>query len=85
MADLDQPRTRRPTRLLWYAVSADAFTTSAELAVLFARHAGLVLTVLFLFSGAFSRLLFRTSLRLTTLMGVDPADVVAGYRLIRLW
>lgn len=50
-----------------------------------ARHAGLVLTVLFLFSGAFSRLLFRTSLRLTTLMGVDPADVVAGYRLIRLW
>lgn len=50
-----------------------------------ARHAGLVLTMLFLFSGAFSRTLFRASLTLTTRVGLDPADVVAGYRLIRLW
>ena len=50
-----------------------------------ARHAGLVLTALFLFSGAFSRTLFRVSLRLVADTGIHPADVVAGYRLIRLW
>ncbi|MDO9427422.1 MAG: site-2 protease family protein [Methylobacterium sp.] len=50
-----------------------------------ARHAGLVLTALFLFSGAFSRTLFRVSLRLVAEAGIHPADVVAGYRLIRLW
>ena len=50
-----------------------------------ARQAGFVLLALFLVSGAFSRLLFRSSLRLTMMMGIDPGDVVAGYRLIRLW
>lgn len=50
-----------------------------------AQQAGFVLLALFLVSGAFSRLLFRVSLRLTMMLGIDPGDVVAGYRLIRLW
>ena len=49
------------------------------------RHAALVLLALFLCSGAFSRPLFRASLHLTAAMGIDPLDVVTGYRLIRLW
>lgn len=50
-----------------------------------ARHASLVLFGLFLLSGAFSRPLFRASLRLTAGLGIDLSDVIAGYRLIRLW
>jgi Zn-dependent protease len=49
------------------------------------RHSSLVLAGLFLVSGAFSRPLFRASLRLTASLGVDLADVITGYRLIRLW
>ncbi|SDT10237.1 ANTAR domain-containing protein [Friedmanniella luteola] len=43
VADLDSPRSSRPTRLVWYAADDNAFTSSRELAVLFARHAGLAL------------------------------------------
>ncbi|WP_091970353.1 site-2 protease family protein [Methylobacterium gossipiicola] len=50
-----------------------------------AQQAGFVLLVLFLVSGAFSRVLFRASLGITAAAGIDPGDVVAGYRLIRLW
>jgi Zn-dependent protease len=50
-----------------------------------ARQAGFVLLGLFLVSGGFSRILFRLGLRLTMAAGIDPVDVIAGYRLIRLW
>ena len=43
VADLDSPRSIRPSRLLWYATSQDAFTTASGIAGLFARHAGLAL------------------------------------------
>jgi Zn-dependent protease len=50
-----------------------------------ARHSGLVLLGLFLVSAAFTRPLFRASLLLTDLFGIDLADVIAGFRLVRLW
>jgi Zn-dependent protease len=50
-----------------------------------ARHSGLVLFGLFLLSGVFTRPLFRASLRMTAGLGIDLADVITGYRLIRLW
>ncbi|KQO66445.1 hypothetical protein [Methylobacterium sp. Leaf89] len=50
-----------------------------------ARHSGLVLLGLFLVSAAFTRPLFRASLLLTDLLGIDLADVIAGFRLVRLW
>ncbi len=50
-----------------------------------ARHAGLVLVGIFLFSEIFGRVVFRVSFPLTTLLGFTPQDVVTGYRLIRLW
>ncbi|MCJ2033959.1 site-2 protease family protein [Methylobacterium sp. J-068] len=50
-----------------------------------ARHSALVLLGLFLLSGAFTRPVFRVSLRLTAGLGIDLADVITGYRLIRLW
>ena len=50
-----------------------------------ARHAGLVLVAIFLFSEIFGRVVFRISFPLTGLLGFAPQDVVAGYRLIRLW
>ncbi len=50
-----------------------------------ALYSGLVVTGLFLFSGAFGRTLLRASLYLATLLGFAAADVGAGYRLIRLW
>lgn len=43
VADLDDLHVHRPTRLLWYARTPNAFTTNADLALLFARHAGLAL------------------------------------------
>jgi hypothetical protein len=43
VADLHSPRSSQPARLLWYATSTDAFADSADLAGLFARHAGLAL------------------------------------------
>ena len=43
VADLHSARSSRPTRLLWYATTPDAFRTSGDLASLFARHAGLAL------------------------------------------
>lgn len=50
-----------------------------------ARQSSLVLVGLFLVSGAFSRPVFGASLRLTAAIGIDLSDVIAGYRLIRLW
>ncbi|WP_264050913.1 zinc metalloprotease [Methylobacterium flocculans] len=50
-----------------------------------ARHSGFVLLGLFLVSSAFSRPLFGASLRLTAALAIDLSDVIAGYRLIRLW
>jgi hypothetical protein len=50
-----------------------------------ARHSGLVLLGLFLISAAFTRPLFRASLLVTTVCGIDLADVIAGFRLVRLW
>lgn len=52
---------------------------------LMARHSSLVLLGIFLVSGAFTRPLFRASLRLTAGLGIDLADVITGYRLVRLW
>jgi len=43
VADLHSSRSSRPTRLLWYATTPDAFHTSGDLAAVFARHAGLAL------------------------------------------
>ena len=50
-----------------------------------ALHSGIVITGLFLFVGAFSRAIFVGGIRVTNLIGIDPGDVVAGFRLIRLW
>jgi Zn-dependent protease len=50
-----------------------------------ARHAGLVLTILFLLCEVVGRPLLQISLPMTTLLGFAPDDVVVGYQLIRLW
>ena len=50
-----------------------------------AQHSGLILTGLFLFSGAFSRMLFGAGLEILSTFDVSPSDVFAGYRLMRLW
>lgn len=50
-----------------------------------AGYSGLVITGLFLFSGAFSSGVFGAGLALTSVLGFAPQDVVAGYRLMRLW
>ncbi|KQP30548.1 hypothetical protein ASF49_13655 [Methylobacterium sp. Leaf104] len=50
-----------------------------------ARHPSLVLLGLFLASSAFTRPLFRASLLLTETFGIDLTDVIAGFRLVRLW
>jgi hypothetical protein len=44
-----------------------------------------VLLGLFLVSSAFTRPLFRVSLFLTGAFGIDLADVIAGFGLVRLW
>lgn len=50
-----------------------------------AQYSGLIITGLFLFSGAFSRTVFRAGLTITSGLGFSPQDVVTGYRLMRLW
>lgn len=50
-----------------------------------ARYSGLVITGLFLLSGAFARSVFRAGLWITVHLGFSPQDVVVGYRLMRLW
>lgn len=50
-----------------------------------AGYSGLVITGLFLFSGAFSRTVFGAGLTITATLGFAPQDVVVGYRLMRLW
>ncbi|GJD83161.1 site-2 protease family protein [Methylobacterium haplocladii] len=49
------------------------------------RYSGLVITGLFLLSGAFTRAIFGAGLTITANFGFAPQDVVAGYRLMRLW
>ncbi|MET0259408.1 MAG: site-2 protease family protein, partial [Methylobacterium sp.] len=49
------------------------------------RYSGLVITGLFLLSGAFTRAIFGAGLTITANFGFSPQDVVAGYRLMRLW
>lgn len=56
-----------------------------ELGDRMALYSGLVITGLFLFVGAFGRAVFMGGLRITTLIGIDPSDVFAGFRMIRLW
>lgn len=50
-----------------------------------AGYSGLVITGLFLLSGAFSRAIFGAGLNIIATLGFAPMDVIAGYRLIRLW
>ena len=50
-----------------------------------ALHSGIVITGLFLFVGAFGQAIFMAGLRITTMVGVDPTDVILGFRMIRFW
>lgn len=50
-----------------------------------ALHVNLILAGLFLFSGAFGPAVFRVSLLLIGLLGIEIVDARAGYGLIRLW
>lgn len=43
VADVDQSPSAGPTRLLWWAATAEALATAADRADLYARHAGLAL------------------------------------------
>lgn len=66
----------------WLSANATALWTWTDR---MARHSGLVLLGLFLVSSAFTRPLFRVSLLLTGAFGIDLADVIAGFGLVRLW
>ena len=50
-----------------------------------AGHVSLILAGLFLFSGAFGPVVFRVSLLLIGLLGIEIVDARDGYGLIRLW
>lgn len=50
-----------------------------------AHYSGLLLTGLFLFSGAFSSGLFGAGMSMVGALGFSGRDVVAGYYLMRLW
>ena len=50
-----------------------------------AGYSGLVITGLFFLSGAFGRAIFGAGISIVSTLGFAPMDVIAGYRLIRLW
>ncbi|GJE17368.1 site-2 protease family protein [Methylobacterium marchantiae] len=63
----------------WLPASLRRFADQAAL------HVNLVLAGLFLFSSTFGPAVFRASLAIIGLLGIEMADARIGYGLIRLW